>query len=131
MLKFGKANFSVAFRPTSAFPLDARMVFDSLESAEVAAATAEEIGSKNTVYHYGMQVLVSDDDGDKWYVIQRDGTLLPVGSGDAPELPTVTETANGEILQVVNGVWTAVTVSESSVKTYIDEYIGSALEGDY
>lgn len=75
MLKFGKANFSVAFRPTSAFPLDARCVFDTLASAEAAAASAEEIGSKNTVYHYGMQILVSDDTGEKWYTIQRDGTL--------------------------------------------------------
>lgn len=81
MKNFGKANFPVAFRPTSAFPLDARCVFDNLASAEAAASTAEEIGSTNTVYHFGMQILVSDDEGEKWYTIQRNKTLLPIGSG--------------------------------------------------
>lgn len=131
MKTFGKANFPVAFRPTSAFPLDARCVFADLASAEAAAKTAEEIGSTNTVYHYGMQILVSDSEGEKWYTIQRNKTLLPIGSGDAPELPTVTGTDNNRILQVVNGEWTAVKVADSSVKTFVDEYISSALEGDY
>lgn len=79
MQNFGRANFAVAFRPTSAFPLDARCVFADLASAEAAAKTAEEIGSKNTIYHYGMQLLVSDDKGDQWYVIQRDRTLQAMG----------------------------------------------------
>ena len=131
MKTFGKANFPVAFRPTSAFPLDARCVFADLASAKAAAKTAEEIGSTNTVYHYGMQILVSDSEGEKWYTIQRNKTLLPVGSGDDPELPTVTGTDNNKILQVVNGEWTAVKVADSSVKTFVDDYINSALEGEY
>lgn len=49
----------------------------------------------------------------------------------APTLPVVTTTDNGKVLQVVDGVWTAVTIADSSIKTYIDEYIGSVLEGDY
>lgn len=105
MKDFGILNFSTAFRPTSAFPLDARCVFADLASAEAAAATAEEIGSTNTVYHFGMQILVSDSEGDKWYIIQRDKTLLPVGSGDAPKLPEVTASDNGNVLGVVNGEW--------------------------
>jgi hypothetical protein len=32
-LDFGKLEFSVSFNPTSAFPLDARSYFESLESA--------------------------------------------------------------------------------------------------
>ena len=135
MKSFGKANFPVAFRPTSAFPLDARCVFADLASAESAAAIAEEIGSTNTVYHFGMQVLVSDSEGEKWYTIQRNKTLLPVGSGEAPELPAVSGTDNNKILQVVNGAWSAVKVADSSVKsfveTYVNEYIEDALEGEY
>lgn len=46
-------------------------------------------------------------------------------------LPTVTEADNDKIMQVVNGVMTAVSVEESVVKTYVYDYIRSALEGDY
>jgi hypothetical protein len=100
MLKFGKANFPVAFRPTSAFPLDARSVFADLASAEAAAASAKEIGSTDSVYHYGMKILVSNDKGEKWYIIQRDCTLLEE-------------------------------LTKAGVEAVVDEYISSALEGDY
>lgn len=50
----------------------------------------------------------------------------------APLLPPfVTETDNNKIMQVVNGAWSAVPVADSAVKTYVEDYIGSALEGDY
>lgn len=45
--------------------------------------------------------------------------------------PAVTAADNGKVLQVVDGVWTAVTVADSTIKTYVDEYISSALEGEY
>lgn len=45
--------------------------------------------------------------------------------------PAVTTDDNGKIMEVVNGKWVTVAMADSSVKTYIDEYIGSALEGDY
>ena len=83
MKEFGKANFPVALRPTSAFPLDARCVFSDLASAKAAAATAEEIGSKNTIYYYGMRILVDDGTNSKWYTIQRNNTLLEDGKGIA------------------------------------------------
>ena len=47
------------------------------------------------------------------------------------KLPPVSAMDNGKIVEVVNGVWTAVNVADSSVKTFVDEYISSALEGDY
>ena len=47
------------------------------------------------------------------------------------DLPTVTASDNGKILQVKNGKWEATEISGSSVATYIDEYISSALGGDY
>lgn len=50
--------------------------------------------------------------------------------GDS-QLPEVTDADNGKILQVVNGALVLVTMKESEVKTYIDEYISSALEGEY
>lgn len=75
MADFGKLNFSTSFDPTSAFPLDARCYFNSLALAKAAAATAEEVGSTNTQYYYGMRLLVDDGVTDKWYIIQRDRTL--------------------------------------------------------
>lgn len=52
-LDFGKLNFSTSFNPTSAFPIDARSYFESLEAAQAAAATAEAAGSSNTTYYIG------------------------------------------------------------------------------
>lgn len=77
MAEFGKLNFSVALNPTSAFPLDARCYFNSLALAKAAAATAESVGSTDTVYYYGMKLMVDLLDGTtpKWYIIQADGTL--------------------------------------------------------
>lgn len=46
-------------------------------------------------------------------------------------LPAVSSADNGKILQVVDGAWSAVAVADSAVKTYVDDYISSALEGDY
>lgn len=80
MAEFGTLNFSVAFKPTSAFPLNANCYFNSLALAKAAAATAEEVGSKNTLYHYGMQLLVSENGVDKWYIIKRDRTLFDLTS---------------------------------------------------
>jgi len=45
--------------------------------------------------------------------------------------PGVTEDDDGKILQVVDGVWSAVTVANSSIGKYIDDYISEALGGDY
>lgn len=46
-------------------------------------------------------------------------------------LPAVTTADNDKLLQVVNGKWTVVALKDSSVKTYIDEYISEALGGEY
>ena len=109
MADFGKLNFSVAFNPTSAFPLDARCYFESLTLAEEAAATAEEVGSTNTVYYVGQRLLVVENGEPTWYVIQSDkslkadGTATSSGSG----LPTVSKENDGQILKVVDGKWQA------------------------
>ena len=79
-LDFGKLNFSVSLNPTSAFPLDARSYFESLESANAAAATAEEVGSKNTIYYYGQIIVVVENNLATLYIIQPDKTLAPIGS---------------------------------------------------
>lgn len=85
MADFGKLNFSTSFNPTSAFPLDARCYFTSLAEAQAAAATAEPVGSTNTVYYYGQKFLVYENDTVTWYTVQPDGTLVPEGTGQGTE----------------------------------------------
>lgn len=59
---------------------------------------------------------------------EAQGTLTALAKQTTP---AVTSADNGKVLQVVDGVWTAVTVADSTIKTYVDEYISSALEGEY
>jgi glycerophosphoryl diester phosphodiesterase len=83
MSDFGKLNFNISLNPTSAFPLDARCYFESLEAAEAAAATAEEAGGTNSIYYYGQKLVVVDDSSATWYTIQPDKTLKVDGTGVA------------------------------------------------
>lgn len=78
-LNFGKGNRSVAFNPTSAFPLDARSYFESYELAAAAALTAEEAGSSSTQYYFGQSIAVVENGVASFYIIQPDGTLGEVG----------------------------------------------------
>lgn len=103
MAEFGKLNFSTSFNPTSAFPLDARCYFNSLALAKAAAATAEEVGSSNTVYYYGMRLFVDDGVFAKWYTIQRDRTLK-----EDIDMPEFDLTDMGLSNVVINGEATAV-----------------------
>lgn len=101
MADFGKLNFAVAFNPTSAFPLDARCYFESLEAAQAAAATAEPAGSTNTVYYYGQKILVYENDKVTWYTIQPGGYLL-ADTAAAEEAVTVSLLIDGEEIPVDN-----------------------------
>ena len=46
-------------------------------------------------------------------------------------VPSVSAADNGKIYQVVDGKMAAVSLGDSAVKTYIDDYINEALGGDY
>lgn len=82
MANFGKLDFNISLKPTSAFPLDARCYFESKADADAAAATAEEAGSTNTIYYYGQKLVVVENGAATWYTIQPDKTLKKDGSGD-------------------------------------------------
>lgn len=84
-MNFAKNNRSVAFNPTSAFPLDARSYFESLESAQAAAAKAEEVGSTNTIYYYGQIISVVENSIATLYIIQPNKTLTPLISEETGE----------------------------------------------
>lgn len=78
-MNFGKLDFAVSFNRQTAFPLDAKSYFESLESANAAAATAQEAGSSDSSYYYGQQVAVVENSVATLYVIQPDKTLKEVG----------------------------------------------------
>lgn len=91
MAEFGKLNFAVAFAPQTAFPLDARYYFDSLEAAQNAALGAVEVGSSTGTYFYGENVVVVTETSATLYLIQPDKTLkevgaVPVGDGKSIEV---------------------------------------------
>lgn len=80
MADFGKLNFAVSFNPQTAFPLDARYYFSSLEDAQAAAASAVEVGSSDGTYFYGENVCVVAESSADLYIIQPDKSLKAVGS---------------------------------------------------
>lgn len=58
--------------------------------------------------------------------VNKNGKIYSTASA-----PGVTEADNGQIMQVVDGVWSKVSLDDSAIKTYIDAYISSAIGGDY
>ena len=74
LLKLGYGNTSQTPIPTAAFPLDGRTYFESLAQAEAAALLAEQQGSKNTIFYFGMTLVVFEDDVVKEYIIVKDAT---------------------------------------------------------
>lgn len=82
-MTFGTLDFAVAFNRQTAFPLDAKSYFESLEAAQAAAASAQEAGSSETTYYYGQTIAVVADSNATLYVIQPDKTLKEVGGNIA------------------------------------------------
>ena len=86
-LDFNKINRAAAFNPISAFPLDARGYFESYNAALEAAEKAKPAGDTTTLYHYGLHVVVVENNEAKFYIIQPpriDGAkpyLKEVGQG--------------------------------------------------
>lgn len=77
-LDYAKLDFAVSFNPQTAFPLDARSYFESLEAAQAAAKAAVPAGSNKGVYYYGQTVVVVENDKASFYIIQPDKTLSSI-----------------------------------------------------
>lgn len=78
-MTFGTLDFAVAFNRQTAFPLDAKSYFESLELATAAAASAQGAGSSETTYYFGQTIAVVEGGKATLYVIQPDKTLKEVG----------------------------------------------------
>ena len=73
---------------------------------------------------------VTTGDNDKVLKVV-DGEWVAVEESPDSGLPEVTTDDNDKILQVVDGAWAVVSVADSAVKTYVDDYINEALGGKY
>lgn len=51
--KFPFKNIVVSLRPTSAFPIDRRTLFDDMDELKEAAMSACEVGSSDSEYYFG------------------------------------------------------------------------------
>ena len=70
----------MTFDPKTSQPIDSRTLFYSLADAKKAAASAERAGSANTVYYYGMHLVVVDEQtgAARQYIIQANKTLKAI-----------------------------------------------------
>jgi len=80
---------AVAFMPETAFPLDARVYFGSYTEAAAAAKSAKPAGSNESIYFYGQQIYVVENDVVTTYLIQVDGSLKEVGSATLGDEKTI------------------------------------------
>lgn len=110
-LDFGKLNFSTSFNPTSAFPIDARSYFESLEAAQEAAATAEAAGSSNTTYYFGQILTVNEGGAVAAYQITNAKALQKLASttssgdlaGDVAELQSKVGALETSVTNITDG----------------------------
>lgn len=94
----------------------------------VFLADGNNIATLYGVYDTNVTFLRCDNFGERTtYAILEDKTCQKIIMGQE----TVSEKDNGKVMQVVNGKVVTVDVKDSSIATYIDEYINSALEGEY
>lgn len=96
-MDFGTLDFAVAFNRQTAFPLDAKSYFESYASAVAAAQTADEAGSKKSVYYYGQVVSVVENGTAKLYIIQPDKTLKEAGGEIVINENVFAKGENGEL----------------------------------
>lgn len=137
LLKLGYGNTSQTPIPTAAFPLDGRTYFESFEQAQSAALLAEQQGSKNTIFYFGMKLVVFENDIVTEYVIIKDpetgkGVLKEMKSAvdivlpTAYELPVASATQLGGIKVGANltmepdGTLSAVSSSSGGSSTWDD-----------
>lgn len=106
---FGKGNRAIAFNPTSAFPLDARTYFEATdtqtayEQALEVAKNAKEVGSTDSQYHYGMKLLINDNEVYTWYKIVKGSPYLEEEGSGGSGLPSYSTSDNDKFLRIVNG----------------------------
>lgn len=144
---FGKLNFAVSLNPQTAFPLDARSYFESLDAAKAAAAKAAEAGSFTSIYYYGQTVVVVEGGMATPYIIQPGGSLtaLAEDNGEAVRvaidenvfkyddngkltISCLTDAKEGQVLAIgAGGKLTVIDITNSYSKDEVDKKISDAI----
>ena len=134
-LNFGKLNFSTSFNPTSAFPIDARTYFESLASAQEAAATAEEAGSANTTYYFGQILVVNEGGTVAAYQITTEKSLQKLAattsSGDLASDVAKLQGQVGQIESTLSTISGTLSTINETLLTHTDNIttLSSGLDG--
>lgn len=128
-------NFAVSFKPQSAFPLDSRTMFGSYDDAYVAAQSAENAGSTNTIYYFGQILTVFENGIVSHYSIQADNTLKAIGAQVIGDEKTITVGEDGTLSLKNFGVKYFKYVAKDNIITgeyaYPDTMPESATVGSY
>lgn len=90
----GSKSFDVLDGENRTTPVEGVDYFTSLALAEKAAATAREVGSSDTVYYFGQKILVSENEVETWYVIERPGILVAENTGSENTVTLLVEGVN-------------------------------------
>lgn len=107
-LNFGKGNRSIAFAPTTAFPLNANSYFESYDLALAAALTAKPAGDTTVKYYFGQEIAVAEmidnvPQSAKLYIIapthDDEGNVV----GTLQEVGSATD-GDGKSIELVDGV---------------------------
>lgn len=107
-LNFGKGNRSIAFAPTTAFPLNANSYFESYDLALAAALTAKPAGDTTVKYYFGQEIAVAEmidnvPQSAKLYIIapthDDEGNVV----GTLQEVGSATD-GDGHSIELVDGV---------------------------
>lgn len=107
-LNFGKGNRSIAFAPTTAFPLNANSYFESYDLALAAALTAKPAGDTTVKYYFGQEIAVAEmidnvPQSAKLYIIapthDEEGNVV----GTLQEVGSATD-GDGHSIELVDGV---------------------------
>lgn len=127
---FGKLNFATSLNPSSAFPLDARTMFASIEEARAAAANARGVGSTDSVYYFGMSVSVIDVTSGlaTLYVINAKDPANEAAGGELSKVGSVELAGDDKTIVTDEGV-----LSLKNFGTEYNKWISAdnIIEGDY
>ncbi len=123
--KFPFKNIVVSLRPTSAFPLDRRTLFDNMDELKAAAMSACEVGSSDSEYYFG-QILTykspDSTDSSVYKVVNKPNlsNIISIASLDASQKEEIVQMVmeTDTIVKIGKDITTMKDVSSDSGLTY-------------
>lgn len=103
--------------------------FALVDAADVEMPDGTRLSEYNPQTGSGLPELTPEETGK--ILVSVNGQWIAVTPKLSYLMPGLSEADNGKLFSVVDGDVVLVSVADSAIKDYIDEYISSALEGDY